>query len=60
LGLTSGSAVIVEERNGELTLKPAAVVEIETYSDRQIADWDREDALTADERQRILMRLQAV
>ncbi len=59
LGLTSGSAVIVEERNGELTLKPAAVVEIETYSDQQIAAWDREDALTADERQRILMRLQA-
>ena len=42
-----------------MTLKPAAVLEIDTYSDAQIADWDREDALTNDERQRILARLQA-
>jgi AbrB family looped-hinge helix DNA binding protein len=58
LGLNPGSAVIVEERNGELMLKPAAVVEIEAYSEQQIADWDREDVLTADERKRILARLQ--
>ena len=59
LGLAAGSAVIIEERDGQMTLKPAAVLEIDTYSDRQIADWDREDALGADERQRILARLQA-
>ena len=59
LGLAAGSAVIIEERNGEMTLKPAAVLEIDTYSDAQVAEWDREDALTAEERQRILMRLQA-
>jgi bifunctional DNA-binding transcriptional regulator/antitoxin component of YhaV-PrlF toxin-antitoxin module len=58
LGLNPGSAVIVEERNGELMLKPAAVVEIEAYSEQQIADWDRKDMLTADERKRILARLQ--
>ena len=57
LGLTPGSAVIVEERDGQLMLKPAAVLEIDTYSDAQIADWDREDVLTADERKRILARL---
>jgi antitoxin PrlF len=60
LGLNPGSAVIVEERNGELMLKPAAVVEIEAYSEQQIADWDRKDMLTADERKRILARLQVV
>jgi AbrB family looped-hinge helix DNA binding protein len=59
LGIAPGSAVIIEERDGELTLKPAAVLAIDTYSDAQIADWDREDALTADERQRILAQLQA-
>lgn len=59
LGIAPGSAVIIEERDGELTLKPAAVLEIDAYSDAQIADWDREDALTNDERQRILARLQA-
>ena len=60
LGIAPGSAVIVEERDGELMVKPAAVVEIDTYSDAQIAEWDREDALSADERRRILARLQTV
>lgn len=59
LGIAPGSAVIVEERDGELLLKPAAVLEIETYSDARIAAWDREDVLTAAERKRILARLQA-
>ena len=59
LGLAPGSAVIIEERNGEMTLKPAAVLEIDTYSDAQIAEWDHEDVLGADERKRILARLQA-
>ena len=59
LGIAPGTAVIIEDRNGELTLKPAAVLEIETYSEQQIAQWDREDTLTAEDRQRILARLQA-
>ncbi len=59
LGIAPGSAVIVEERGGELMLKPAVVLEIDTYSDAQIADWDREDALSVDQRKRILARLQA-
>lgn len=59
LGIAPGGAVIIEERNGELFLKPAAVLEIDTYSDPQIAAWDRADVLSAKERQRILARLQA-
>ncbi len=58
LGIAPGSAVIIEERNGELALKPAAVLEIERYTDEQIVGWDREDKLTANERKRILARLQ--
>lgn len=58
LGLTSGSAVIVEERNGELALKPAAVVAIESYSDADIAAWDAADALSDAERNRILKAMQ--
>lgn len=57
LGLEPGSALIIEERNGELALKPAAVLEIERYSDAQISEWDREDALSAEERKRILAKL---
>ncbi len=58
LGIEPGSAVIVETRNGELALKPAAVLEIERYDDAQIAEWDKADTLTAVERKRILARLQ--
>jgi antitoxin PrlF len=57
LGIEPGAALIIEERNGELTLKPAVVLEIENYSDEQIARWDSEDTLSADERKRILARL---
>ena len=59
LGIAPGSAVIIEERDGEMTLKPAAVLEIGTYSDARVAEWDRDDVLSADERKRILARLQA-
>jgi len=59
IGIVPGSAVIIEDRDGELTLKPAAVLEVEMYPDRQIAEWDREDALSTKERRDILKRLQA-
>ncbi|MCP9927184.1 AbrB/MazE/SpoVT family DNA-binding domain-containing protein [Cyanobium sp. CH-040] len=58
LGIQPGGAVILEECEGELRLKPAAVLEVEHYSDDQIAAWDQADALTPEERQRILQRLQ--
>ncbi|MFM1812137.1 MAG: hypothetical protein RLZZ336_1075 [Cyanobacteriota bacterium] len=58
LGIQPGGAVIIEERDGELRLKPAAVLEVELYTDEQIAAWDREDALSPQERQRILQRMQ--
>lgn len=58
LGIEPGGALIIEERNGELTLKPAVVLEIERYSDDQIAQWDSEDRLSPDERKRILAKLQ--
>jgi AbrB family looped-hinge helix DNA binding protein len=59
LGIEPGGAVIIEEHNGELTLKPAVVMEVEHYSDAQIARWDEQDSLSSEERQRILARLQA-
>lgn len=57
LGITPGSVVTIEVQNGKLVLHPAAVVEIEIYSDEQIDQWDREDALTNAERLSILGRL---
>ena len=58
LGIEPGGAVIIEESAGVLTLKPAAVLEVERFSDQQIAEWDREDILSPAERKRILAKLQ--
>lgn len=57
LGIAPGGAVIVEELDGELRLKPAQVLEVELYSDAQIETWDRADVLSASERNSILKRL---
>ena len=59
LGIEPGGAVIVEDCGGELRLKPAAVLEVELYSDEDIAEWDQADALSDHERQQILERLQS-
>jgi antitoxin PrlF len=50
LGIAPEGAVIVEECEGELRLKPAAALEVARYSDAQIAVWDRADVLSAAER----------
>jgi len=57
LGIKPGGVLIVEDRDGELVLRPAAVMEIETYSDADIARWDAEDRLDKAERDAILKRL---
>ena len=57
LGISPGDVLIVEDRDGELVFKPAAVFEMEHFTDEQIAEWDREDALSVDERARIEARL---
>ena len=56
-GLQCGGAVILEEHNNELVIKPAAVLEIEMYTDSLIAQWDVEDRLDDSERSAILKRL---
>ncbi len=57
LGIKEGGVVTVEERHGELVLRPAAVVELTMYSDEDIARWDAEDHLNDAERRRIKKRL---
>jgi len=57
LGIAPGDVLIVEDRDGELVFKPAAVLEVERYTDEQIAHWDRDDALSHEERARIDARL---
>lgn len=54
LGIKGGDVVILEDRGGEIVLKPGMVLEIQQYSDDQIAQWDADDKLDARERARIL------
>ena len=58
LGLKGGGALILEERNSELVLKPAAVMEIKIYDDEQIAQWDKDDQLSGTDRNRIKRSLE--
>jgi AbrB family looped-hinge helix DNA binding protein len=56
LGIKAGGVVVVEDRGGELVIRPAAVVELAAYSDEEIVGWNREDRLTPEERARILKK----
>lgn len=56
-GIKSGEPVIIEDRNGELVLKPATVLAIEMYSPEQVAEWDQQDQLRDAQRKAVLNRL---
>jgi antitoxin PrlF len=58
-GIKDGGAVILEERDNELVLKPAMVLEVEIYTDARVAAWDEADRLEDAERQNVLHRLAA-
>ena len=59
LGIRAGGLILLEERGEEVVLRPAAVVEIETYSDDQIAKWDKADRLSEKERVAIVKKAAA-
>ena len=54
LGIKGGDVVILEDRGGEIVLKPGVVLEVQSYGDEQIAQWDADDRLDEDERRRML------
>jgi len=57
VGIQEGSAVIIEDRGNEVVLKPAAFFEIEMYSDKQIAEWEEADRMSANKKAAILKKL---
>jgi AbrB family looped-hinge helix DNA binding protein len=57
LGIREGGVITLEERNGALILRPAAVVELTMYTDEDISRWDADDALGDAERRRIRRKL---
>ncbi len=54
LGIKGGDMIIMEHRGNEIVLKLGVVLEIEIYSDEQIAEWDTADQLDDAERERIV------
>ena len=53
-GIKGGDVMLLDDRDGEIVLKPGIVVSIQRYSDEQIAQWDAEDKLEPPEKARIL------
>ena len=58
-GIKDGGAIILEERDNELVLKPAMVLEVEMYTDAQVSAWDEADRLGDAEREGVSQRLAA-
>jgi AbrB family looped-hinge helix DNA binding protein len=58
-GIKDGGAIILEERDNELVLKPAMVLEVEMYTDAQVSAWDEADRLDDAEREGVSQRLAA-
>lgn len=56
-GIRDGGVIILEERDNELVLKPAMVLEVEMYTDAQVSAWDEADRLDDAERRSVLQRL---
>jgi antitoxin PrlF len=56
-GIRNGGAVIIEDRDNEMVIKPAAVLEIEMYSAEQVAAWDEEDLFSPADRAAVLAKL---
>ena len=52
-GIKGGDVVILEDRGGEIVLKPGVVLEVQSYDDEQIAQWDADDRLDDGDRERI-------
>ena len=59
LGIKTGDVLILEDRGGEIVLKPGVVIETQYYRDQEIAQWDDADRLPDRERARILGKLSA-
>ena len=59
LGIQGGDVVILEDRGSEIVLKPGVVLELDLYDDEQIAQWDAEDRLDDEERNRIVASVAA-
>ena len=56
LAIKPGTALIAEEKDGQLVLRPAMVTAVRIYGDEEIQSWLQEDRITPNERKRILKK----
>ncbi len=49
LGLAKGDMLAVEEKDGQIILKPVSVLPVRMYSDDEVAAWEQENALSDNE-----------
>ena len=57
LGIAPGDTLILEERDGEIVLRLAAVLGLETYRDNDIEAWQADDEMPVDERTALRAKL---
>lgn len=50
--------VTLEERPGEVEIRPAVATETEIYTDADISRWDKEDRLASEGRRRVRRKLE--
>ena len=56
-GIQEGGVLTLEERNGEIVLRPATILELEMYTDKQIEEWNSQDKLSESSRSKILKKI---
>ena len=56
LSIQPGTALIAEEKEGQLVLRRAVVTPVHIYSDQEIQNWLADDRITTAERKRILKK----
>ena len=56
LAIKPGSVLIVEQNEGLLVLRPAAVTPVEIYTDEEIAAWVEKDQIDPKKRKALLKK----
>ncbi len=55
--MEEGDVLVIDEKNGEIILKPAKVFEVEYYMDSQIDEWAKTDEFTVGEKEKLLKKI---
>ena len=56
MGISGGGVVTVEDQGGRLVLVPAAVMEVDMYTDEQVRHWVRADTFAPGEKHKLERR----